>query len=318
MLGYAPAPSVWLWRTPTAEHAGRTSGRRATTAGNDGKGELKPSRGSFPATIVRNDIGHQGGRLANAQEKVRAGDILGGGVVVPLMYLSPLHARVTGKYPGARSRTFAAASLVAAGAVLALLLSSCSTSATYAGSASQDVFFKLPRSWTVYNQTTLQNMGLVNATQTSQAQAQGSSYQLFVTFASPNPHLGAHGGPDLSGSSPWAYNFVESLGGSDQESLSLGGLKNLVLPIDTLSQQGAAKQLAPTRQMVDGDLRGTRVAYEAKSQGGSVAFDQVALMNSPTNKVWVLAVGCSLSCFQTHRSTIDNIVKTFTVTGQGH
>ena len=131
------------------------------------------------------------------------------------MYLSPLHVRVTGKYPGARGRSFAAASLVAAGAVLALLLSSCSTSATYAGSASQDVYFKLPRSWTVYNQTTLQNMGLVNATQTSQAQASGNSYQLSVTFASPNPHLGAHGGPDFSGSSPWAYNFVESLGGSD-------------------------------------------------------------------------------------------------------
>jgi hypothetical protein len=290
-------------------------------ASSDGKGEQKRSRCSFaagPATIVRDDIGHHGGRLANAQEKVRAGDILRRGVVVPLMYLSPLHARVTGKYPGARRGTFAATSLVAAGVVLALLLSSCSTSATYAGSASQDVFFKLPRSWTVYNQTTLQNMGLVNATQTSQAQAQGSSYQLSVTFASPNPHLGAHGGPDLSGSSPWAYNFVESLGGSDQESLSLGGLQDLVLPIDTLSQQGAAKQLAPTRQLVDGSLRGTRVAYEAKNQGGSVAFEQVALMNSPTNKVWVLAVGCSPSCFQTHRSTIDNIVKTFTVTGQGH
>ena len=133
------------------------------------------------------------------------------------MYLSPLYVRVTGKYPGARGRGSRPPSLVAAGAVLALLLSSCSTSATYAGSASQDVYYKLPRNWTVYNKTTLQNMGLVNATQTSQAQASGNSYQLSVTFASPNPHLGAHGGPDLSGSSPWAYNFVESLGGSDQD-----------------------------------------------------------------------------------------------------
>ena len=41
-------------------------------------------------------------------------------------------------------------------------------------------------------------------------------------------------------------------------------------------------------------------------------------MNSPTNKVWVLAVGCSPSCFQAHRSTIDKIVKSFTVTGQGN
>ena len=42
-------------------------------------------------------------------------------------------------------------------------------------------------------------MGFVNATQTSQAQASGNSYQLFVSFASPNPHLGATGGPTCPG-----------------------------------------------------------------------------------------------------------------------
>jgi hypothetical protein len=75
--------------------------------------------------------------------------------------------------------------------------------------------------------------------------------------------------------------------------------------------------LAPTKELVTGDLRGTRIAYEAKSQSGSVAFEQAALMNSPTNEVWVLAVGCSPSCFHAHRSTIDKIVDSFTVTDQG-
>jgi hypothetical protein len=234
-----------------------------------------------------------------------------------LLYLSPLHARVTGKYPGARGRSFAAASFIAFGVVLAVLLSSCSTSATYAGSSAQDVFFKLPRSWTVYNQTRLQDMGLLNPTQTSQAEAAGNSYQLFVSFASPNPRLGTHGVPDLSGEYPWAYNFVESLGGSDAESISLGSLADLVLPVDTLTQQGAAEQLSPTKLLVKGDLRGSRIAYEAKSATGSVAFEQVAFMNSPTNELWVLAVGCSPSCFQAHKATIDKIVDSFTVTGQG-
>ncbi len=232
------------------------------------------------------------------------------------MYLSPLHARVTRKYPGAHGRSFVVASLVAFGALLAVSLSSCSTSVTYAGSSSQGVFFKLPRSWKVYNQTTLQDMGLVNPTQTSQAEAAGDSYQLFVSFASPNPRLGARGAPDLSGASPWAYNFVESLGGSDAESISLSGLDNLVIPVDTLTQQGDAEQLAATKFLVKGNLRGTRVAYEAKSQSGSVAFEQVALINSPTNEVWVLAVGCSPTCFEAHRATIDKIVGSFTVTGQ--
>jgi hypothetical protein len=232
------------------------------------------------------------------------------------MYLSPLHARIPGLHPGGNGRGFAAVSFIALGVLLAVLLSSCSTSVTYAGSSSNDVFFKLPRNWKVYNQTTLQNMGLVNATQTSQQQAQGDSYALFVSFASPNPHLGARGGPDISGDSPWAYNVVESLGGSDQESITLGSLSDLFLPVDTASQQGAAAPLAATKQLVNGDLRGTRIAYEVRSQTGAVSFEQVALMNSPTNEVWLLAVGCSPSCFDAHRSTIDKIVGSFTVTGQ--
>ena len=260
--------------------------------------------------------GSSAAHLANAQEKVGVGGILRRGVVVPLRYLSPFYVRVTGQDRGASGRSFAAAGFIALGAVLALLLSSCSTSVTYGGSSAQGVYFKMPRSWTVYSQTRLQDMGFVNATQTSQAEAAGNSYQRFVSFASPNPHLGARGAPDLSGVSPWAYSFVESLGGSDADSISLSSLSDLVLPVDTLTQQGAAEQLAPTKWLVKGTLRGSRIAYEAKSSAGSVAFEQEALINSPTNEVWLLAVGCSPACFKAHRPTIDKIVNSFTVTGQ--
>lgn len=235
------------------------------------------------------------------------------------MYLSPLHASVTVSRPGGRGRGrgFSAAGLVATGLLLACLLSSCSTSVTYAGSSSQDVFFKLPHSWKVYNQSALQQMGMVNSTANSQQQAQGNSYQLFVSFASPNLHLDVHGVPDLAGRIPWAYNIVESLGGSDAESISLSSLQDLVIPVDTLAQQGAASQLSAPKYIVDGALRGTRTSFEAKSPGGSVSFEQVALLNSPTNEVWVLAVGCAPTCFAAHKSVIDGIVNSFTVTNQG-
>jgi hypothetical protein len=239
------------------------------------------------------------------------------GVVVPLMYLSPLHASLIRTRPGGRGRGFAAAGLVAISVVLAGLLSSCSTSVTYAGSSSQDVFYKLPRSWKLYNQTTLQQMGMVNTTANSQQQAAGDSYQLFVSFASPSPHLDAHGAPDLAGRFPWAYNTVESLGGSDAESISLSSLQDLVIPVDTLAQEGAAEQLAPAKFIVDGALRGSRISFEAKTAGGPVSFEQVALLNSPTNEVWLLAAGCSPACFEAHKSVIDGIIKSFTVTNQG-
>ena len=132
------------------------------------------------------------------------------GVVVPLMYLSPLHPSLIRTRRGGRGRGFAAAGLVAIGVLLAGLLSSCSTSVTYAGSSSQDVFYKLPRAWKLYNQTVLQQMGMVNATANSQQQAAGDSYQLFVSFASPSSHLDVHGAPDLAGrfpgpTTPWSH-----------------------------------------------------------------------------------------------------------------
>jgi hypothetical protein len=232
------------------------------------------------------------------------------------MYLSPLHASVTRSRSGGRGRGFAAAGLVAIGLLLAGLLSSCSTSVTYAGSSSQDVFYKLPRSWKLYNQTALQQMGMVNSTQNSQQQAAGNSYQRFVSFASPNQHLDKHGSPDLAGRFPWAYNTVESLGGSDAESISLSSLQDLVIPVDTLAQEGAAEQLAPAKYLVDGPLRGSRISYEAKTSAGPVSFEQVALLNSPTNEVWLLAAGCSPACFASQKSVIDGVIKSFTVTNQ--
>jgi hypothetical protein len=233
------------------------------------------------------------------------------------MYLSPLHAIVTRKRRGGRGGVFAAAGFVAIGVVLAGLLSSCSTSVTYAGSSSQHVFYKLPHTWKLYDQTSLQEMGIVSSTADSQQKAAGNTYPLFVSFASPSTRLDVHGSPDLAGRYPWAYNVVESLGGSDADSISLGSLQDLVIPVDTLGQQGDAEQISPTKYMIDGALRGTRTAFEAKSPGGSVSFEQVAFLNSPTNEVWVLAAGCSPACFDAQRSVIDGIIKSFTVTSQG-
>ena len=232
------------------------------------------------------------------------------------MYLSPLYASITGRRPGGpRPRLYRRRAC--RHRLLLRLLSSCSTTVTYAGSSSQDVFFKFPRSWKVYNQTRFSRWAWSTRTANSQQQAQGNSYQLFVTFASPNPHLDVHGAPDLAGRIPWAYDIVESLGGSDAESISLSSLQDLVIPVDTLAQQGAASQLSAPKYIVDGALRGTRTSFEAKSPGGSVSFEQVALLNSPTNEVWVLAVGCAPTCFAAHKSVIDGIVNSFTVTNQG-
>jgi len=193
------------------------------------------------------------------------------------------------------------------------LLSACSPSATYLGSASEGLYFKVPPSWHVVGREGLGRLGLPSTGGAAAAEAQGDSYFVYVGLAAGRPHLGPAG---LTGGVPWALGLVQSLGSQDQASLSLAGLQDEVFNPDSASQQGVpVTQLAPTEVVVRGGLRGTRVAYQIDSPDGWIAFEQEAVTNSPTDKVWAVLVGCSPACFRDHRSVVSRIVSSFTVTG---
>jgi hypothetical protein len=211
-----------------------------------------------------------------------------------------------------------AAALVAFGVLLAGLLSGCATSVTYVGSSTQDLYFKVPNTWEVFSQATLKENGWIDPAASNQAALAGQSHPVFETVAGANAKV-ASSVDTQSGPYPWAMAQVVALDGTDQANTSLAALADENYPIDQLNQDGdRVQQLSPTRLLVDGALRGTRVAYEITSQQtGAISFEQVALVNSATDKVWLLDVGCSPACFQAHRAVFDNIVRSFIVTGQG-
>jgi hypothetical protein len=205
------------------------------------------------------------------------------------------------------------------GVVLASVLAGCSTSVDYVGTASQGVFFKVPKTWDVFDTEALKRLGLaVNAAANTQAAASGSSYTVYASLAASSHRVIVKSSLNLFGSDPWALANVVSFGPSDQSTMSLAGLSDLLFPLDQWQQDGlTVQQIGTTALLVRGALRGSRVAYEAVTPSGSLAFEQVAFINSPTNKAWDLAVGCSVACFQAHRRVIDGIVKSFTVTARG-
>jgi hypothetical protein len=209
-----------------------------------------------------------------------------------------------------------AAALVAFG-VLGLL-SGCATSVTYVGSSTQDMYFKIPNTWEVFSQSTLQENGWIDPAASSQAALAGQSHPVFETVAGANPKV-ARSVDTQSGPYPWAMAQVVALDGEDQANTSLAALADENYPIDQLNQGGdRVQQLSPTRLLVDGALRGSRVAYQiASQQTGAISFEQVAFLNSATDKVWLLDVGCSPVCFRAHRAVLDRIVSSFIVTGQG-
>jgi len=198
---------------------------------------------------------------------------------------------------------------------LAGLLAGCSTSALYVGTTQQEFYYKVPPHWDSFDQSSLQTLGLPTTAQAAQLEAQGSSYPLYTSFVSSVTNLGPAG---LAGSHPWALGLVVALGSQDQVETSLSSLESEIFNVDGTSSDGPpATALAPEKVVVKGALRGTIVSYEIEGGKDSLAFEQEALVNSPTNKVWLLAAGCSPACFKAHRSVIKSIINTFTVTAGG-
>ncbi len=234
--------------------------------------------------------------------------------------MGPRPAREPGSNREARTggRVRASVAAAALGAALVSLLAGCSTSVDYVGTTSQGVFFKVPNTWKVFGAPTLKRLGLgVNAAANSQAAASGTSYTLYTSLAASSRRLLTKTSLNLFGSVPWALANVISFGPSDQAGMSLAGLNDLLFPLDQWQQGGlTVQQIGSTTLIVRGALRGSRSAFQAQTPSGSLAFEQVAFINSPTNKAWDLAVGCSVPCFQAHRRVISDIVKSFTVTGR--
>ncbi len=196
--------------------------------------------------------------------------------------------------------------MVALGA-LAGLLAGCSTSATYVGSASQEMFYKLPNGWKVYNEATLIRRGDIK-----------SPGPLFESIDTADPTIDPATLP-VPSSKPWAVAMVRTLSPTEQQQLSLQSLDDLLIPVDQLNQelQGSVTEIAQPQLLVHGALHGTRVAFQVPTPNGDVSFVQSALVNSPTTEVWALLVGCSSACFNANQSEINNIMNSWTVMNKG-
>ena len=61
--------------------------------------------------------------------------------------------------------------------------------------------------------------------------------------------------------------------------------------------RAAVQQIGSTTLLREGRSAGQPSGLRSQTPSGVLAFEQVAYINSPTDKAWDLAVGCSLTCF---------------------
>jgi hypothetical protein len=114
----------------------------------------------------------------------------------------------------------------------------------------------------------------------------------------------------------------------ERDAVNQASLRNLVVPYDELVQQEAQAQAArslgetttsdfrPLRDeelQMGGGLRGVRLTFDVRGEGGVYTIDQVALVDGRNERLWVLLVRASEGRYRAQQSRIDEIVESFTI-----
>lgn len=210
---------------------------------------------------------------------------------------------------GGRSRGRRAAAWGGSAVVLTLALAACGGSQVV--SSNQLRFYvRVPASWKVYNKEAL--------LRTAKFASLVGNPPKYLMAASADPHHPSPSEPFSASKYPWAILLVTNVSGSSRQSLTLGSLSDVLVDVDELSQEGVpVQELKQGNLLVNGALRGTKVAFQVGSGSNAISFQQATWVNTPTDRLWVLMVGCSPDCYKTQGSAIDGVVQSFYVSDRG-
>lgn len=190
-----------------------------------------------------------------------------------------------------------------------LVFTSCSgPEFTYVKSSEARAFFKLPSSWTLYNQDRLE------AVQGGQAPRQDGAVVWQVAFdAAPRPSLD-HVLENLA-EHPTGFAAIRSLTPRERDTVSLASLRNLVIQVDRLAQQRGedAVEFKLNKILVEPGVHGTRDVFTVRLAEGYVTFDQTALLDPSRRLLYLFVVACEANCYERNQRVIELVVSSWTV-----
>lgn len=207
----------------------------------------------------------------------------------------------------------AAAGLAAVAVALCVALGGCTTSATYLGDSAYGFYYKVPSGWYVASEPVLKRLQFVGTPADATAAQEGLTRPVYVSLALDGTAKDVEG-PLLQGRLPVSLGYVFTVSPVDGQTMSLDSLETLYPDIQAAESQGASvKEIFPVHYISKGHLRGTRVGYTEVSPQGNMGYQEVAVTDPPTDRVWLLFAGCSIACYQSHSSQITKIIDSFRV-----
>jgi hypothetical protein len=175
------------------------------------------------------------------------------------------------------------------------------------------LYFKLPSGWTVFDQQQIIDAanGQLNKSQVQQIEGSG----WLTTFVGSSRASVAES-TLINGSSPSGIVEARQLSAQDQDNMSFSTLRTELLPSDPINppNPNPYQVLSYSTFTRPGGLRGNKMVVDIKDQSGAVStFNQVAMVDSQTEWLYLIAVSCKASCYAANQGLINQVIESWNV-----
>lgn len=206
---------------------------------------------------------------------------------------------------------------IAIASIALLMLSACTPSKQYEGSKSEGVFFSVPNNWNKVDGAALAKEESKSANQNDIDRLAMVGYQAGFSKLK---NITARDVFMLQPTTePVLYVRIRDLFPEERNSISLNTLRNIILPVTSYADGSRSNdrnfKLIDNQEVVEKGGRGVLLEYSFDYEGTNETVKQAALVSNDQNKIYLFIMRCSTVCFDKNLSTINEIVKSFTVRG---
>jgi hypothetical protein len=180
----------------------------------------------------------------------------------------------------------------------------------YVKSSENKTYFKVPDSWKLYDQDSVLD-ALKGSLSEDEIEQRRDTMWTTVFDANPAPTLN-HLGSNRPGF-PLGQAVVRPLSPDAADSASLQSLRNIFFNVDDALQNGTAHVSAYDLVELPGGFHGSHLVARVESKNTSITFNQMALFDQATSKVYAISVYCTTDCYDKYESKIESVINSWTV-----
>jgi hypothetical protein len=109
------------------------------------------------------------------------------------------------------------------------------------------------------------------------------------------------------------YAQVRLLSPQERLGYSLQSLRSELISADQVQRLGDRLEVLDVQEHSEDGGEGLKLTFAVNLPDGRLVFDQMAVVDDETSRVFLLALGCSSDCYENNRDTINDIIESWTI-----